>query len=82
MDLREYFHPIYAILRSMEKGISYDRSEESLAAKTRWFQTLSEEERLAYFNEVTEIALQNDPDLPNKKSARSITGRIKILTLE
>lgn len=65
-----------------DKGISHDRSEESPAAKARWFRTLSEEERLAYFNEITEIALQNNPDLPNKKSARSITGRISILTLE
>jgi hypothetical protein len=66
----------------MELGISFDRSEESLAAKARWFQKLSIEERLEYLDEFYELAVSRNPDLPKKRIVNSTTGRIQILSLE
>ena len=62
-------------------GISFDRSEESLLAKARWFRGLSMEERMQYLCEVTDLILENQPDLPHKKHAKSLTGRVRVLTL-
>ncbi len=45
------------------EGLSHDRGEESLFAKARWFQSLTAEELLALFCEVTELAIAQNPDL-------------------
>ena len=37
--------------------------DESLVEKTRWFSSLSMEERMAWLNEWTEIILQNNPEV-------------------
>lgn len=65
----------------MIPGISHSREEETLAAKTRWFQSLPLEERMRLLCEFTDLALSINPDLGRHKRAQSITGRIRILTL-
>jgi len=62
--------------------VSHDREEETLAAKTRWFQSLSVEERMRWLCDFTDFALEMNPNLPRLKRAQSITGRIQILTKE
>jgi hypothetical protein len=63
-----------------ERGVSHDRSEESALAKARWFQSLSVEERLALFCEITEMAIARNPALLKGKDARPADGRIQVLS--
>ncbi|MFI5402265.1 MAG: hypothetical protein ACHQ1G_04960 [Planctomycetota bacterium] len=61
--------------------VSHDRGEESVFAKARWFQSLSVEERLALFCEITELAIARNPDLLKGKDAEPVEGRIQVLSL-
>jgi hypothetical protein len=63
----------------MKCSISHDRSEETLEAKARWFQSLSVEERMAIADEIADLALTLHPDMADKKHVRSLTGRVQIL---
>ncbi len=65
----------------MNERISFDRSEESPEAKARWFRSLSVAERMDYLCAVTDLVLQNNPQIARKKHVESITGRIRVLTL-
>ena len=65
----------------MKPSISYGLRNESPEAKARWFQSLSVEERMAYLDAFTEMALSVNPDLPDKKHAVPIPGRVRVLTL-
>jgi hypothetical protein len=48
----------------MHGSISHDREdEESMAAKVRWFRTLTHEERLNYLCEIATLALARNPHL-------------------
>lgn len=62
-------------------SISHDRSKETLAAKAEWFQSLSVEERIGLFCEITELALQQNPDLGRKRHVEPVEGRICVLSL-
>lgn len=64
----------------MTGAISHDRSEETIEAKARWFQSLSIEERMEVFCAFTNLALTLNPNLPNLKDARPAKGRIQILS--
>jgi len=64
-----------------KRRVCHSREEETLEAKARWFQSLSLQERMELFCEVTEMALAADPHLPERRHARSISGRIRILRL-
>jgi len=63
-----------------QRGVTHDRSEESPLAKARWFQSLSLEERLALFCEITELAIAQNPDLLKGNDARPVEGRIQVLS--
>lgn len=65
----------------MDTSISHDRSDESLAAKTRWFQSLTEEERMEVFVEMMDMILELNPELLKSKDAQSIPGRVRVLEL-
>lgn len=65
----------------MTPGISHDREDESLEAKAFWFQSLTIEERLELFDEVTEMALELNPELANGTDAETPSERIRVLTL-
>jgi hypothetical protein len=62
-------------------GVSHDREDESLEAKALWFQGLSMEERLELFDEVTELALELNPELANGTDAETPSERLRVLTL-
>ena len=47
----------------MDLGISHDRADEDIEVKTRWFQSLSEEERAEIFCEFTDLMFENNPGL-------------------
>ena len=68
----------------MPSGISHDRSDESLEAKARWFQSLTLAERMDVFCEMTDMALSLRPDLAEKDlpdDAQQAKKRIQVLRI-
>ena len=65
----------------MNGSVSHDRSEESPQAKARWFQSLSLAERMDVLCEMTDLILENNPRIADKKHAQSITGRVRVVEL-
>jgi len=63
-------------------SISHDIRDESLAAKARWFQSLSLEERMDVFVAFTNLILENNPDVVKKKYVRPASERIRIISKE
>ena len=61
-------------------SVSHTRDDESLAEKARWFRSLPVEQRMEIFCELTEMMLQNQPDLVrNKPHAEPVPGRVQVL---
>lgn len=60
--------------------IQHDREQESIEAKTRWFQSLSITERMEVFCNFTDMALSVNPKLQGRNHAKPITGRIQIIS--
>ena len=64
----------------MSPRISYDRRDESLEAKARWFQSLTVQERLEIFSELTEVVLAANPRaMEAKRRDPPLSGRVQIL---
>jgi hypothetical protein len=64
----------------VQQLISHDRGEEDPRAKARWFQTLTIKERadlLCYF---TDMILENNPRVAERKDAQPVAGRIRVLS--
>ena len=62
--------------------ISTDRADESLIAKSLWFASLSDEERLSLYCEISELALANNPQLLQQEGDRraaSLSGAFRVL---
>ncbi|MCM3876762.1 MAG: hypothetical protein NEA02_10120 [Thermoanaerobaculia bacterium] len=66
----------------MKPLVSHDRSLETDEEKSRWFQSLPLEERMALLVEFTELALQNRPELAEAPPALRSTDRIRVLRLK
>lgn len=65
----------------MRFSISHDRDEETLEAKARWFQSLTREERMDVFCFYTDLILENNPDIVDKKQdVESTSGRVQVLS--
>jgi len=62
------------------KAISHSRQEESSEAKARWFQSLSLSERMDYLCFFTDLILQNNPKILEKKNAQPAWGRFRVLS--
>jgi len=62
-------------------GISHDRNEESLKAKSRWFRSLTEEQRMAIFAEQYDMAFQLNPDIARRKDVPAPSDRVQVLEL-
>ncbi len=60
-------------------GISTDRGEECIEAKTLWFRSLSMEERMELLCAFTDLALSLNPNLPDIKDAQPVEGRIQVV---
>ncbi len=65
----------------MIPSVSHDRSDESPEAKAAWFQSLTVEERMELFCELTELALAARPELLHEKPAAQVAGRVQVLEL-
>ena len=64
----------------MTLAISHDRSEETPEAKARWFQSLSLDERMEIFCEITDFILAVNPAIMDMKDAPPVKGRIRVLS--
>ena len=66
----------------MTGSISHDIRDESLEAKARWFQSLSLEDRMDVFVALTNLILENNPDIVKTKYVRPASERIRVIDLE
>ncbi len=64
----------------MKSQISHDRNDETIEAKVKWFRSLSLSERMDMLCAYTDLALELNPQLPDKKYAQQTKGRIQILS--
>ena len=65
--------------KHMKRTVSYDRQEETIEAKVRWFRSLALSERMEMLCSFTDLALEVNPTLPDRKDAQQTKGRIQIL---
>ena len=64
----------------MDFNISHNRSDETIEAKVKWFRTLDLSERMDMLCEYTDLALELNPNLPEKKYAQQTKGSIQTLS--
>jgi hypothetical protein len=64
----------------MQPLISHSIQEETPEAKARWFQSLTLQERMELLCSYTNLILEVNPQILEKKDARPITDNIRILT--
>ena len=73
---------VCAILNTMKAGnsVSHSRSDETIEAKARWFQSLTLSERMDMLCAFTDLALSVNPTLQEHKHAQPVAGRIQVLS--
>jgi len=64
----------------MNRTISHDRKEETIEAKARWFQSLSQRERADLLCQFTDMILYANPTIVEQKDVKPVTGRILVIT--
>ena len=64
----------------MKGTVLYGREHESPEAKARWFQSLTLSERMELLCSFTDLALEANPALPDRKHVEPIEGRIQVLS--
>jgi len=64
----------------MIKVISHDRKEETIEAKVRWFKSISLSERMEMLCAFTDLALEINPKLQDKKYAEQIKGSVQVIS--
>jgi len=52
-----------------------------MQAKASWFQSLSVEERMEVFVEMTDLVIGLNPSILHAKDAKPIPGRVRVLEL-
>jgi len=65
----------------MNLQISHDRNDETIEANALWFRSLSLSERMDVFCAFTDIALELNSQLPDKKYAQPTKGSIQIISV-
>jgi len=63
-----------------KRTVIYDRQEESIEAKARWFQSLSLAERMDMLCWFTDLMLMANPKIMEQKDAQPLAGRVRVLT--
>jgi len=61
-------------------GISHDRTDETIEAKARWFQSLPLAERMEMFCVFTELILAANPKIVERRNAEPSRGRVRVLS--
>ena len=60
--------------------VTHQRQEETPEAKARWFQGLSIQERAHLLDVFTDLILEANPKIVERKRAKPVTGRIRVLS--
>jgi hypothetical protein len=68
-------------LSYMKVTVSHDRNEESRESKTRWFQSLSRDERMELFVSFRNLILGNNPDIVGKRYVRPASDKVAVISL-
>jgi hypothetical protein len=63
----------------LEKQVHHGYEWETPEAKARWFQSLSEEERMDLMCEFYDLIVENQPDIARRKRASQAQGRVQVL---
>jgi hypothetical protein len=64
----------------MMRTISHDLQEETPEAKARWLQSLSLAERIEMLCQFTDLVLENNPMIVERKDDQPATGRVRVLS--
>jgi hypothetical protein len=64
----------------MIKTVSHDLQEETPEAKARWFQSLSLTERMEMLCLFTDLVLENNPRVVERKDDQPAARRIRVLS--
>jgi len=62
------------------KQISHNINDESIEAKVLWFRALPISERMEMLCNFTDLALELNPDLAEKKDAQPTKRRVRIIS--
>ncbi len=68
-------------MKTMVKSSSHNRDLESDREKAKWFQSLSLEERMDYLCMMTDLILENNPQIAEAEDAQPPAKRVRILGL-
>ena len=63
----------------MRGTISHSREDETPEAKARWFQSLTVEERMDWFSDLTEMILENNPSIADRRDAQPASEPIRLV---
>ena len=63
----------------MEKDILHSFKDEIPESNARWFQSISINERMDMLCSFTDMILDNNPSIVERRDAKSATGRIQVL---
>ncbi len=66
----------------MKPYISHDWNEETIESKARWFQSLTDEQRMDYLCEFTDFVLDFNPKLLERRDAESTRRGLLVLRKE
>ena len=64
----------------MIEAISHDLQEETPEAKARWFQSLSLAERMEMLCQFTDLVLENNPMIAERKDDKAAAEHVLILS--
>lgn len=64
----------------MFETISHDKEEETPESKAHWFQSLSLSERMDMLCFLTDLVLENNPMIAERKGDQPFAGRIRVLS--
>jgi hypothetical protein len=64
----------------MTMTISHDFQEETLEAKACWFQSLPISERIELLCSLTDLVLENNPTIAERKDDQPARGRVRVLS--
>lgn len=63
----------------MKKEVSHTFEDEAIESKTRWFKSLSIPQRMDMLCLFTDMILENNPKIIEKRDVKSLTGRVQVL---
>ena len=66
----------------MNPSISHDRTDEKPEAKARWFQSLPLSARMELLCAYTDLILENNPEIVEKRDAQPASKSVRILRKE